>query len=65
MATHSIHLEPVYVVGEHEEFIQALSDKLEALGANGTLDLHEVSHSVTSHEGHLHWSALITATVAT
>lgn len=65
MASNKITAEPIYVVGSHEEFMTALASKLESIAENGVLTIEHLSHAVASHDGELHWSALITGSVQT
>jgi hypothetical protein len=69
MGTTQFELEPIYVVGTHEDFMTAMTNKLEELrdsGAGRTLVLTNVSHALAiAANGEMHWSALICGSVTT
>jgi hypothetical protein len=58
-----VDLEPIYVVGSHEEFVAAIGNKLTEVldGADlTTLRVTNVSHTLAiDSSGQMHWSALI------
>ncbi|MCW2783368.1 MAG: hypothetical protein JWR35_3819 [Marmoricola sp.] len=60
----SIHMEPVYVVGSHQEFVDTISDKLSARFAEHpgrtSLSVNQLSHSMAfGPDGTQHWSAFV------
>ncbi len=64
----SIHLEPIYVVGSHGEFVEAISQTLRDTGAKypDRMDLNvtHISHSMAfDPSGMQHWSAFVTVEV--
>jgi hypothetical protein len=65
----NINLEPIYVVGSHEDFVTAIGDKptelMDRQPAGAALNVTNVSHAVASHDGELHWSAFVTAEITT
>jgi hypothetical protein len=65
-----INLEPIYIVGTHEEFVGAIGDKLTELldrsPDDATLNGTNVSHALAiDPSGQMHWSAFVTAEVMT
>lgn len=65
METHH-HLETVYVVGTHDEFVSALGDKIEELfdktADAASVAVRNVSHALAiDGDGRMHWSAIIDA----
>jgi hypothetical protein len=65
----TIALETVYVVGSHDDFTEAIGDKLKALvqqHEGAELVVRHVSHAFAFHpDGQTHWSAFVTAELTT
>lgn len=62
-----LHLEPVYVEGSHQEFIDAIGDKIKGVnersGAAASL-VTNISHAFAfAPDGALHWSGFLTIEV--
>lgn len=63
-----VHLEPVYVVGTHEEFIDALGKKLTDLvddaPGGARFKVNQITHTLAfDADGRAHWSALFNAEI--
>lgn len=60
-------LEPIYVVGPFEEFLDTIQRRLDTLrdsGTGGVVTLTHVSHALAiAPNGETHWSALLSGTV--
>jgi hypothetical protein len=61
-------LEPVYVRGSHEEFMDAINEKLQGVmephAPVDSLEINNVSHALAiAPDGEMHWSALLSIDV--
>ena len=64
MVNRQIHLESVYVAGPHQEFVDAVGDKLREISSRyhevDEFEVEDVSHAFAfAPDGQAHWSAFL------